>query len=473
MDARRLRLLVVLVALAGAAVARSAPPPVVIRGAAVFRGDAFVPSAAVVVRDGRIDAVVPPDGDVAVPPGAVEVDGRGRFLLPGFIDAHTHVSHILPQAGVAPEEVLPHYLGNGITTLRATGDAMDVQLRVRRHIEEHPERTPRLILASPLFDKAPPYHAGVSIPLTDPAQVPAFVEGLAGEGVQTFKIYVGMNRAIGSAIIREAHRHGRWATAHLIKYRAQDAIVDGIDSLEHIESVFHFLTPPEVPEWPLRDERTHMAAMAVESLRRKVLEEQVKTDFSHPRATELIGSLVRHRVAVNPTLVVYRNWMLMNDTPEVREHPDLARTLPKLLAHWIATAPVIGSGYNTVDGTQALRRRQFAKLQELTGVLHRAGVELLVGTDAPFHFTPPGFSFHQEMELLVESGVPPAAVLVAATRNNARAVGLSSEIGEIAPGRRADLVLLDANPLGDIRHTRRIALVVRGGIVCDPAVLLR
>lgn len=473
MDARRLRLLVLLVALAGAAVARSAPPPVVIRGAAVFRGDAFVPSAAVVVRDGRIDAVVPPDGDVAVPPGAVEVDGRGRFLLPGFIDAHAHVSHILPQAGVAPEEVLPHYLGNGITTLRATGDAMDVQLRVRRHIEEHPERTPRLVMASPLFDKAPPYHTGVSIPLTDPAQVPAFVERLAGEGVQTFKIYVGMNRAIGSAIIREAHRHGRWATAHLIKYRAQDAIVDGIDSLEHIESVFHFLTPPEVPEWPLRDERTHMAAMAVESLRRKVLEEQVKTDFSHPRATELIGSLVRHRVAVNPTLVVYRNWMLMNDTPEVREHPDLARTLPKLLAHWIATAPVIGSGYNSVEGTQALRRRQFAKLQELTGVLHRAGVELLVGTDAPFHFTPPGFSFHQEMELLVESGVPPAAVLVAATRNNARAVGLSSEIGEIAPGRRADLVLLDANPIEDIRHTRRIALVVRGGIVCDPAVLLR
>jgi hypothetical protein len=473
MDARRLRLLVLLVALAGGAVARSAPPPVVIRGAAVFRGDAFVPSAAVVVQEGRIGAVVPPDGVVDVPPGAVEVDGRGRFLMPGFIDAHAHVSHILPQAGVAPEEVLPHYLGNGITTLRATGDAMDVQLRVRRYIEEHPERTPRLVLASPLFDKAPPYHAGVSIPLTDPGQVPAFVERLVAEGVQTFKIYVGMDRTIGSAIIREAHRHGRWATAHLIKYRAQDAILDGIDSLEHIESVFHFLTPPEVPEWPLRDERTHMAAMAVESLRRKVLEEQVKTDFSHPRATELIGALVRHRVAVNPTLVVYRNWMLLNDTPEVRGHPDLQRTVPKLLAHWVATAPVIGSGYNTVDGTLALRRRQFAKLQELTGVLHRAGVELLVGTDAPFHFTPPGFSFHQEMELLVESGVPAAAVLVAATRNNARAVGLSSELGEIAPGRRADLVLLEANPLEDIRHTRRIALVVRGGIVCDPAALLR
>lgn len=459
--------------LLAAAVAHAAPPPLVIRGAAVFHEGSFAPSAAVIVEDGRIREVVPVDGPVVVPAGALEIDGRGRFLLPGFIDAHAHVSHLLPQAGVPAEEVLPHYLANGITTLRATGDALDVQERVRQHIERHPERTPRLVMASPLFDKAPPYHAGVSIPITDPAQVPAFVARMAESGVRTFKIYVGMDRRIGSAIIREAHRHGRWATAHLIKYRAQDAIEDGIDSLEHIDSVFNFLTPPEVPDWPLRDERTHMTMMAVESLRRKVLEEQVKTDFSHPRATELVAALARHRVAVNPTLVVYRNWMLLNDTPEVRDHPDLGRTDPRLLAYWIATAPVIGSGYNTVDGTQALRRRQFAKLQELTGVLHRAGVELLVGTDAPFHFTPPGFSFHQELELLVESGVPPAAVLVAATRNNARAVGLSSEIGTIAPGWRADLVVLDANPLEDIRHSRRIFAVVRGGILCDPANLLR
>ena len=108
---------------------------------------------------------------------------------------------------------------------------------------------------------------------------------------------------------------------------------------------------------------------------------------------------------------------------------------------------------------------QLRRLQELTGLLHRSGVELLVGTDAPFPYVPPGYSFHQELELMVESGVPPAAVLIAATRNNARAINLSSELGEIAPGRLADLVLLDANPLDDIRHSRRIAAVVRSGIL--------
>lgn len=437
------------------------PPPLVIRGAALFQDGAFIPSAAVVTQEGRIVAVVPPGGTVSPPAGAIEVDGTGRFLLPGFIDGHSHVSHLFPQAGVPVEEILPDYLRNGITTLRATGDTIDVQLRVRAYSEAHPDLAPRLVMASPLFDKSPPYHAGVSLAITDPEQVPPFVASMSELGVQTFKIYVGMDRRIGSAIIHEAHRHGRWASAHLRKYHPLEAIEDGIDSVEHIESVFNFLTPPEVPEWLLRDERMHMSMMAVASLRQKILEEEVKTDFSHPRATGLIAAFARNHVMVNPTLVVYRNWMVLSDIPEVQEHPDLQRTPRRLLDYWRTLTHNTGA----VPETEALRRRRFAMLQELTGLLHRSGVALLVGTDAPFPFVPPGYSFHQELELLVESGVPPSAVLIAATRNNARALNLSSELGEIAPGRLADLVLLDANPLDDIRNSRRIAAVVRSGIL--------
>lgn len=452
-----------------AGAAPAAPPPLVIRHASVFMGGEFVPSEAVVITDGRIQRMVPPGQEIQVPTGAIELEAKGRYLLPGFIDAHAHIGHVLPAAGVKVEEILPLYLATGITTLRGTGDTVDAQLKVQTFIEANPARSPRLVMASPLFDKSPPYHAGVSLAITDPAQVPAFVASMAEAGVWTFKIYVGMERSIGSAIIREAHRHGRWTTAHLRKYKPLDAIADGIDCLEHIESVFNFVTPPEVPDWPLRDERTYMSAMAVESLRRKILEEQIKTDFSQPRATELIRALVQHRVAVNPTLVVYRNWMLLSDLPEVRQHPDLKHLPARLVKHWNETSQGAGAS----PETQSLRRKQFAKLQELTAVLHRAGVELLVGTDAPFHFCPPGFALHQELELLVASGIPPAAALVAVTKNNARSVNLASEIGEIAPGRRADLVLLDANPITDIRNTRRIAAVIRGGILCDPTALLR
>ena len=117
-------------------------------------------------------------------------------------------------------------------------------------------------------------------------------------------------------------------------------------------------------------------------------------------------------------------------------------------------------------------RREFAKYQELTGRLYRAGVPLLVGTDSPEPQVTPGFSLHQELEMLVESGLPPAAALRAATLHNATVLGQEQRLGGIAPGKLADIVLLTANPLEDIRHTRAIELVVRDGRICRPADLL-
>jgi imidazolonepropionase-like amidohydrolase len=118
------------------------------------------------------------------------------------------------------------------------------------------------------------------------------------------------------------------------------------------------------------------------------------------------------------------------------------------------------------------RQREFAKFQELTGKLHRAGVPLLVGTDSPEPQCPPGFSLHQELEMLVESGLTPAAALTAATLQNAKALRQQDQLGSIDAGKQADIVLLDANPLDDIRHTRRIRSVIHRGHVCDPAELL-
>ncbi len=451
--------------------AAAAPPVVIIRGGQLFDSNTgrMKPVEAVVIVGERISEVVPAGQPVSIPPGATFVEAAGKFLLPGLIDAHAHVAHVLGEAGVTAEEILPLYLANGVTTLRDVGDQLEAQQRIVRFIQAHPGQTPRLFLGSPLFDKAPPYHANASLPITSAEQVPPFVDRLARAGVLTFKIYVGMDRDVGRTIIREAHRHGRLATAHLRRYPPLEAIADGIDGIEHIESIFDFVTPPEVPVWPLRDERTHMAAMAVASLRKRILQEQIKTDFSTPRATGLIAALVAHQVNVDPTLVVYRNWMLLSDAPEVRQHPDLAHIPARLRNYWLATAEGAGASPETAD----LRRQQMAKLQELVGVLYRAGVPLLAGTDAPIHFCPPGFALHQEFELLVAAGLPPAAVLMAATRNNARALNQSGGLGSIEPGKFADLVILDADPLADIRNTRRITHVIRGGLVCDPAALLK
>jgi len=430
----------------------------------------MVPFGAIVIEGDRIKAITSAAEAFTAPPGAQEIDARGKFLIPGLIDAHVHLVHILRNLQITADELLPLFLANGVTTLRDVGDEVGTQRRLADLAETHPESAPRIFLGSPLVDANPPYHPFISLPITDPAKVPAFVEEMSGLGVQTFKIYVGTGRPVGQAVIREAHRRGKWVTAHLAwGYSAQDAAADGIDSIEHIGSILEFMLPPGTPRWPPPVERSRIPADELAALERRILEIKARLDLTAPRVTELLAALVRHKVAVSPTLVVYRNWMLLRDTPEVLLHPDLQQIPARLRDGWLLSAKAAKMD----PPTQDLRRRQFAKLQELTRQLYRAGVELLVGTDTPVQFCPPGFAMHQELELLVQSGLTPAAALTAATRHNARTLDQAEQLGQLAVGRLADLVILAANPIEDIRNTRSIFRVIRSGVECDPEKLRR
>src|SRR5262249_10022345 len=123
--------------------------------------------------------------------------------------------------------------------------------------------------------------------------------------------------------------------------------------------------------------------------------------------------------------------------------------------------------------TRVRRRQEFQKYKDLTGILHRAGVPLLAGTDSPEPYCPPGFALHQELELLVESGLSPAAALQAATINNALSLKQEEHMGSIGSGKRADLVILTADPTADIRNSRKIEHVIHGGCVCNPQTILQ
>jgi imidazolonepropionase-like amidohydrolase len=178
--------------------------------------------------------------------------------------------------------------------------------------------------------------------------------------------------------------------------------------------------------------------------------------------------LVERKVMVDPTLTVFRNMLLLPDVEEVYAHPDNARIPERLKAHWTSLV----ASLNRIPATRELRRREFQKYIDLTGILYRAGVILLVGTDSAEPYCPPGYSVHQELEMFVEAGIPPAAALRAATLTNAQSLRQAANLGSIAPGKLADIVILSADPLADIRNTRKIEKTVRGGIVCDPAALL-
>jgi len=422
-----------------------------IEGCTVFDAASgkLLPERTIVIRGERIAAVVGPQENVDLPAAALRIDGQGKFALPGFIDAHVHVVHVLDFAHVTGDEVLPLYLAAGVTSIRSTGDEIVAATLVARYAESHPATSPRVFTCSPLLDGEPPIHRDVGRAVTDPAQVAGVLDELARWKVTTLKIYAGTGREVGRAIIDEGHRRGLFVTAHLGKYSAQDAVADGVDGLEHIWSVFNYVIPPQVAGQP-----GHRGQL----------------DFDTPLCDALVTDLVRGKTYVDPTLVVFRNMILLCDEPAVRDSPDNDLVPQRLRDFWPTYLQRSGCPQG---GPVADRRREFAKYQELTRKLFRAGVPIQVGTDAPEPHVTPGYSLHTELELLVEAGLPPAAVLQGATWHNAASLKQQEYLGSIAAGKLADIVLLADNPLVDIRNTRRIELVIRSGKVARPAELLK
>jgi imidazolonepropionase-like amidohydrolase len=431
------------------ATALAAGPAVVLRGAAVFdpASGTLQPDRTIVIQGETISAVGTPERPAAVPPDARVLDGRGRFVLPGLIDAHVHLVHRLNFAHVTGDEVLPLFLAHGVTSVRDTGDEIYGQTMVARHADAHPALCPRVFRCSGLLDGDPPVHRDIGIAVTNPGQVAGLVDDMAAWGVTTLKIYVGTSPPFGRKIIEEGHKRGMHVTGHLADYPAPEAVADGIDCLEHITTVFDFVIPPEV-----KKQKGHRATV----------------DLGNPRAKALLKVLARRQVFVDPTLVVYRNMLLLSDLEEYHNHPDVARVPRRQRDYWHQYR----RGQGLAASTRDYRRQVLKKYQELTGMLHRAGVPLLAGTDANEPFTPAGSSLLQELELLVESGLPPAAALRAATLTNARALGQADRLGSVEAGKRADLVVLTADPLADIKNTRKIEYVIHGGIVCDPRKVL-
>ncbi|WP_419942022.1 amidohydrolase family protein [Candidatus Palauibacter sp.] len=424
-------------------------PPLLIHGASVFdtRTGSMRPDTSVLVRDGRIEAVAAaaelgPGSDAAE--GATRVDGAGLFLLPGLIDAHVHVSHILYQSHMTGDEVLPFYLGHGVTSIRSTGDNVPAQRLVELFADEHPEISPNVFRCSFLIDGDPPWHPDVGWALRTPEEVEPFVADMAAWGVKTLKVYVGTGREIGRRVIEVGHEHGLVVTGHLLDYHTADAVRDGLDCIEHIYTVSNFLLDDP--------------------------EDRHSINLDSDECRRLVDLIAEHEVRVDPTLMVFWGTLLFMDLPEVYGHPDHDPMPARLKAFWDRDreARILDWGAAPLS----VREGTWEKYLRLTGMLRDAGVRLLVGTDAPEPQVAPGASLHHEMEFLVDAGLSPGEALTAATLENARILREEENRGSIEPELVADLVLLEADPLDEIRNTRRIRSVVRDGRLLDPARIL-
>lgn len=412
----------------------------------VERGRTF-PDHTILVRDGRIVEVGPSRG-VPIPRDARVIEGRGRYVVPGLWDMHVHT------VGGSSERMLPVYVAYGVTGVRDMGSDLDVLRRERDRIRRGESVGPRIVMAGPILDgplgvPMPAAHRRWRIELTDSVRARHVVDSLARAGADFIKVHERLSAPVYRAIVDQARRARLPFAGHVPTEVGPLAVVAaGQRSVEHLVNV-------PIP------------CTAAESLalRARTPIEAIFGRCSSADLAPLYRRFVDSRVPNTPTLVVQQAIALRPDEhpgdPGTRHTPAPVRELMHEAGPFSGPLPP--------DDVRRRMRTVFEKRVRQVGAMHRAGVPLLVGTDAPG--VAPGWSAHEELRLLVRAGLRPAEALRAATLEPARWIGATDSLGAIARGRRADLVLLDADPLADIGSTRRIRAVVADGRVYDRAAL--
>ncbi|WP_412068625.1 amidohydrolase family protein [Rubrivirga sp. IMCC43871] len=370
----------------------------------------------VVVSGGRIVAVGP-SGEVAIPDGAARIDGRGRFLIPGLAEMHGHVPP--PRApAIDTEETLFLYLASGITTVRGMLGA-DGQLALRDRAARSEIWSPTLYLAGPSFN-------GRSV--SSPEQAEAMVRRQAAEGWDLLKVHPGPTRAEYDAMAEAARETGMRFGGHVpADVGLAHALAQGQETFDHLDGFVEALDGDRGPVDPKA-----LAAVV--------------------RAAREAGA------AVVPTMALWEVLYGTADLDALAAYPELAYVSDGQVRTWTA-----GAASRRAAADPQAARHVIDNRTRILAALHAGGVPILMGTDAPQLFSVPGFSLHRELPYLVAAGLSPYEILYAGTTAVGAHFAASDTFGSVALGHRADLVLLDADPLADAAHLQQIAgVMVRG-----------
>jgi imidazolonepropionase-like amidohydrolase len=426
------------------------------------------PNTTVIVENSRIVAVGP-SRKTHIPARTIVVNGAGKFLIPGLWDMHVHGasddraswSHLL-------------FLANGVVGVREMSGPPDAhEWRTSQTSDEDP--SPTIYLGSPIVDGPNPVWPE-SIVVTDEAQGREVVEQQRERGADFIKVYSRLSRNAYFAIAGEANKCGIPFEGHVPEsVTAAEASDAGQKSIEHLTRVADGCSKEEKSidsEMQLQEVlfRAPSATIAqkIDSGKSIIrLNMRVVETFDEAAAQSLFALFVKNRTWQCPTLTLLRAQI---DDPLLASDPRLKYLSREMRAKWDA-----GYYKNVPPEPRAaivrLNRLQFDESLRLVGLMYRAGVPILAGTDAMNPQCFPGFGIHAELALLVDAGLSPLAALQTATRNAAEFMGQLGRRGTIEVGKTADLVLLDKDPLADIHNTRSIQAVVLSGKLYPRAAL--
>jgi imidazolonepropionase-like amidohydrolase len=383
-------------------------------------GKPAIENSVVVLKDGKV-AAAGPAASTAVPEGAQIVDAHGKSVLPGLWEMHAHFEQV---------EWGPIYLATGVTTARDVGNEREFIVAARDAIAAGQGLGPRLVMAG-IMDGSGTFSLGV-IRVDTPEQAREQVQKYKAAGFQQIKIYSSVKPEILKVVTAEAHRLGMTVTGHIpFGMNAFQGIEDGMDQINHVEYLTKIMVDPK----------------------------SQTIDPDAPNVKKVIKLLLEHHIVVDDTLALMELILHPLDRPISTFEPGILKVAPELKEG----LETMGAPAPKADQSAAT----FRAMEATVRVLHQAGVPLVAGTDQAV----PGFSLDREIELHVQAGFTPMEAIQSATVVAAQAMGMEKESGTIEAGKRADVILVDGNPLKNISDIRKVSAVFAAGKMYQPSAL--
>ena len=430
---------VILLALGLPAAVRAQLGPVVFTGVSVIPMDreTVVPNQMVIVENGRITHV---GGQRSAPAGATTVDARGKFLMPGIAEFHAHV----PSGGQAvhAHRTLSLYALAGVTTARGMLGA-PMHLALRDSIAKGQLFGPRLLTSGPSFNNNS---------VTSPATAAAMVRDQKSAGYDLLKIHPGVSRAAFDSLAAVANAVRIPFAGHVpLEVGLEAALTAKYSTIDHLDGIAEAMYSGPQPLTPQLNGFFGLGIMR-------------QLDQSRVRA--IVDRVKASGVAMVPTQILLDNYANDATGDELTSLPEFRYWVPQQVAAWRANK----NDYLAQPAVAREQRQEFIALRRrLIKSLYDAGVPFLLGSDAPQLWNVPGFAAHRELAALVAAGLTPYQALRTGTVDVAKFMGEEGRAGVVRVGARADLILLDANPLESIGNSLRINGVVVNGRWIGPA----
>jgi cytosine/adenosine deaminase-related metal-dependent hydrolase len=415
------------------------PGPILIRNARVFDAEnaKLGPARDVYIHDGRIAALYETGSPAR--DAATVLEAGGRVLLPGLFDMHGHLS----------SWAAPQHLAAGVTTVRDMGNDNAVLAELSRQSDRGEIPGPRIVPAG-FIEGQSNFSARIGFVAQDLEGVKKAIDWYAQRGYPQIKFYNSFRPEWVSEAVAYAHRRGLRVSGHVPAFmKAEDVVRQGFDEIQHINQVLlNFFVKPT-------DDTRTLARFSI------VAENAYALNLDSSEVRDFIALLRRGPTVIDPTLTVFEGQFVQRQGELDPSYAAVADHMPATVQRGLRT-----NSMNVTEANVDRYRKSYARMVEFVGLMHRAGIPLVAGTDAM-----PGFALHRELELYVKAGIPPGEVLRIATWNGAKYTRTLDRLGSIAPGKLADLILVDGDPTEDISAIRRIGLVMKEGVVYYPAEL--